>query len=166
MKMSTISACLMMLGAVSGCSSVPGDDPAPIYGAAASARPDQLSLRAADADQQQAVVAGDIAKIRAIMHSGYRVNAPTNRVMSRDEILSMFDKGIITAEPVQRTVEAAVVNGSTGIVMGRETLVPATGSPLAKTSGGQPILRRFTNIYSFENGKWWFLGRHFNQIRQ
>ena len=76
----------------------------------------------------------------------------------------MFDKGIITAEPLERTIESAVVQGTTGIIMGRENLVPLPGSPLAKASGGRPILRRFTNIYSFESGKWWFLGRHFNQV--
>ena len=85
--------------------------------------------------------------------------------MEGAEILSMFDKGVITAEPVERTIEATVVHGTTGIVMGRETLIPPAGSPLAKASGGQPILRRFTNIYSFESGKWGFLGRHFNQVK-
>ncbi len=98
------------------------------------------------------------------MHPEYRVNTPLNRVMTGAEVLSMFEKGMITAEPVARTEEAAIVSGTTGIIMGRETLVPSLGSPLAKTSGGQPILRRFTNIYSFERGKWWFIGRHFNQV--
>jgi hypothetical protein len=84
--------------------------------------------------------------------------------MTRAKILSMFEKGLITAEPVDRTYEGAIVSGSTGVVMGRESLVPSAGSPSARTSGGPRILRRFTNIYSFESGKWRFIGRHFNQV--
>ena len=126
----------------------------------------EASLRHADELQRAAVVAGDLEAIRRMMHPGYRVNAPTNRVMTREEILSMFERGLIAAEPVERTVEAVVVSGTTGLVMGRETLVPVPGSQLAKAFGERPLLRRFTNVYSFENGKWWFLGRHFSQAPQ
>lgn len=125
--------------------------------------PDETSLRAADEMQRRAVVAGDIELVASIMHPKYRVNAPTNRVLTGEQILSMFEQGMITAEPVERIVEAAVVSGTTGLVMGRETLVPPPGSQLARTFGDGPLLRRFTNVYSFENGKWWFLARHFSQ---
>jgi hypothetical protein len=128
--------------------------------------PDETSLRAADEGQRTAVVAGDIERVRAMMHPKYRVNAPTNRVLTGEQILSMFEQGIITAEPVERIVEAAVVSGTTGLVMGSETLIPPPGSQLARTFGEQPLLRRFTNVYSFENGRWWFLARHFTQAPQ
>lgn len=128
--------------------------------------PDEMSLRAADELQRTAVVAGDIERVRAMMHPQYRVNAPTNRVLTGEQILSMFERGNITAEPVERIVEAAVVSGTTGLVMGRETLVPPPESQLAKTFGNRPLMRRFTNIYSFENGNWWFLARHFTQTPQ
>jgi hypothetical protein len=128
--------------------------------------PDETSLRAADELQRTAVVAGDIERVRVMMHPKYRVNAPTNRVLTGEQILSMFEQGIITAEPVERIVEAAVVSGTTGLVMGRETLTPLPGSQLASTFGERPLLRRFTNVYSFENGRWWFLARHFTQAPQ
>jgi hypothetical protein len=126
----------------------------------------EASLRAADELQRPAVAAGDVQAVRTLMHPQYRVNAPTNRVMTGEEILSMFDRGLITAEPVQRTVEAAVVSGTTGLVMGRETLVPPPASQLAKTFGARTLQRRFTNVYSFENGRWSFLARHFTQAPQ
>jgi hypothetical protein len=128
--------------------------------------PDENSLRAADELQRAAVEAGDTELVRAMMHPKYRVNAPTNTVLTGEQILSMFERGIITAEPVDRIVEAAVVTGTTGLVMGRETLIPPPGSQLARTFGERPLLRRFTNVYSFENGKWWFLARHFTQTAQ
>ena len=129
-----------------------------------SPTPTEASLVGADELQRTAVVAGDVEAIRTMMHPQYRVNAPTNRVMTREEILAMFAQGVITAEPVQRTVEATVVSGTTGLVMGSETLIPPPGSELAKAFGEQPILRRFTNIYSFEDGRWWFIARHFSQV--
>ena len=125
----------------------------------------EATLRAADELQRRAVFAGDVEAVRAMMHPRYRVNAPNNRVMTREEILGMYERGIITAEPVQRVVEVAVVSGMTGLVMGQDTLVPPPGSELAKAFGERPLLRRFTNVYTFENGKWWFLGRHFSQAR-
>jgi hypothetical protein len=128
--------------------------------------PDEMSLRVADELQRTAVVAGDVALVRSMMHPQYRVNAPTNRVLTGDQILSMFEQGMIGAEPVERTIESAVVSGTTGLVMGRETLVPSPGSQLARAFGERPLLRRFTNVYSFENGKWWFLARHFAQAPQ
>ena len=138
----------------------------PIVGQPALVAPTEESLRAADELQRSAVVAGDVEAVRTIMHPRFRVNAPTNRVMTREEILSMFERGLITAEPVQRTVEATLVSGTTGLVMGSETLVPPPGSQLAKVFGSRPLLRRFTNVYSFENGRWWFLARHFSQAPQ
>ena len=123
----------------------------------------EASLRAADEVQRSAVANGDVEAINAMMHSQYRVNAPTNRVMTREDILAMFEECIITAEPVERVVEAAFVGGTTGLVMGRERLVPPPGSALARAFGEGPILRRFTNVYSFENDRWWFLARHFTQ---
>ena len=123
----------------------------------------ETSLRAADELQRSAVAAGDVEPINAMMHPQYRVNAPTNRVMTREDILAMFEEGIITAEPVERIVEAALVSGTTGLVMGLDRLVPPPGSALAQAFGEGPILRRFTNVYSFENDRWWFLARHFTQ---
>ena len=146
--------------ALAGCTVAPAlrQPPAPAV--------NEASLRAADELQRAAVAAGDVQAVRALMHPRYRVNAPTNRVMTREEILVMFERGVITAEPVQRIIEAALVSGTTGLVMGRETLVPTPGSQLATASGGRPQLRRFTNVYTFENGRWWFLARHFTQTPQ
>nr|MBA3835377.1 nuclear transport factor 2 family protein [Sphingomonas sp.] len=98
--------------ALIGCSGGPGVEP--LSATAVS----EGSLRAADDLQRAAVVAGDVQAVRAMMHPQYRVNAPTNRVMTREEILSMFEGGLIAAEPVERIVEAAVVSGTTGLVMG------------------------------------------------
>lgn len=123
----------------------------------------ETSLRAADELQRSAVAAGDVEAISAMMHPQYRVNTPTNRVVIREEILMMFEEGIITAEPVERVVEAALVSGTTGLIMGHERLVPPRGSALALAFGEGPMLRRFTNVYSFEKGRWWFLARHFTQ---
>ena len=146
--------------ALAGCT--PGSD----VGRSSATAVDEASLRAADELQRRAVEAGDVEVVRAMMHPRYRVNAPTGRVMTREEILAMFDQGLIGAEPVQRTVEAAVVSGTTGLVMGRETLAPPAGSQLAKAFGERPLMRRFTNVYSFENGRWRFLARHFTQAPQ
>lgn len=146
--------------ALAGCSG------APSVGQPSSLAVNEASLRAADDLQRTAVAAGDVQAIRTMMHPAYRVNAPTGRVMTRGEILGMFERGLITAEPIERTVETAVVSGTTGLIMGHERLVPPPGSQLATAFGGRPLLRRFTNVYSFEKGRWWFLARQFTQAPQ
>ena len=114
---SVVFACL----ALTGCTIQPDVAKSP------SMAVSEASLRAADEHQRTAIAEGEVEAVRILMHSQYRVNAPTNRVMTREEILSMFERGVITAEDVQRTVEAAVVSGTTGVVREERLLCVESG---------------------------------------
>jgi hypothetical protein len=41
---------------------------------------------------------------------------------------------------------------------------PAAASELGRTSGARPLQRRYTNIYVWEDGHWFWLARHANVV--
>ena len=57
------------------------------------------------------VAAGDVAGLGALAHPNLRINAPTGRVLDRDQFLSGMRSGGIAAEHFERTAEDVSVTG-------------------------------------------------------
>ncbi len=122
---------------------------------------DETAVLAADARQRDAVASGDGARVAALAHANLLVNAPSNRVLTRDDVVRMVATGEIANDNWERTPESVAVTGNVGVVMGRETLVTVAGSEQAQMFGaGKKLDRRFTNVYVREGGDWRFLARH------
>jgi hypothetical protein len=124
------------------------------------ARPDDASLLAADAEQKRIIVEQDLDAQRRFMHDRYIVNAPANRVLRKADALELMARGGNAAERFDRVIEGHQITGSIGIVMGREVVQPTADSQLGQQFGARPLLRRFTNVFVFEDGRWVFLARH------
>jgi hypothetical protein len=124
----------------------------------------EAELRALDAAQRAAIVAGDARAMEALSHRNLRVNAPSNRVMTREEVLAMIKSGAIAAERFERTPESVTITGDVGVVMGSERIVPTATSESGRLFGVKPLDRRYTNVYLREGGKWRFLARHANVV--
>ena len=121
------------------------------------------SLRTVDESQRRMVAAGDAAGLEQLAHPGLQINAPTGRVLGREQFLSMMRGGQIKAEQFDRVAETVTVTGRNGVVMGRETFTPPTAaSDLGRTYGVVPLQRRYTNVYLLEDGRWRWLARHAN----
>lgn len=127
--------------------------------ASAHPKPDETSLRSADAMQMRIIVEEDAKAQREFMHPDYILNAPSNRVMRKEQLVSMLAQGQMASERFERTIEAASITGDVGIVMGRETVTPSPNSQLGKQFGNKALARRFTNVFLWENGEWRFLAR-------
>ena len=123
-------------------------------------QPTEVSLRMADAEQMRIIVEGDAKAQQNFMHPNYMINAPANRVLRKDQVVRMLATGEIASEAFQRTVEATMITGAVGIVMGNETVTPAPDSELGRLHPGKTLRRRFTNVFLWEAGKWRFLARH------
>ena len=93
------------------------------------------------------------------MHPDYIINGPSSRVMREEQLVEMLAAGQMASESFERTIEGTSITRNIGIVMGRETVTPATGSQLARQFGSRAIARRFTNVFVWERGKWRFLAR-------
>lgn len=119
-------------------------------------------VRALDEAQRKMVATSDLAGLTALSHANLRINAPVNRVLTREQFLKNMSTGEIAAEQFERTPEEISISGDVAVVMGRETFTPAPASELGRIYGAVPLLRRYTNVYVRENGRWFWLARHAN----
>jgi hypothetical protein len=132
---------------------------------AAAVQPNETSLRAADAEELRIVLTGDANAMRALTHPNYIVNSPVNQIVRKDQLIKMLSEGQIASEAIERTIEAAAITGSVGIVMGRETIKPKPTSELGRVHGAKNLERRFTNVFLFEEGGWRLLARQSTVIQ-
>ena len=124
----------------------------------------EASLRAADAEQMRIIVDGDAKTQGAFMHENYILNGPANRVMRKPVLVDMLAQGQMASESFERVIEGTAITGNIGVVMGREIVQPGSGSQLSKQFGTKALNRRFTNVFIFEQGKWFFLARQASVI--
>lgn len=135
--------------------------PATALGAQSTTSP-EAELLAVDDHERKLVLAGDAEAMRVLAHPDLHINAPTNEVLNRDEFLQRLKQHIIAFENLRRFPEEVVITGNIGIVMGREEVLPTQASESAKLFGMRPLVRRYTNVYIKDNGRWRFLARHAN----
>jgi len=124
----------------------------------------EMSLLAVDARQRDAVATADLDAIAAISHTNLRVNAPSNRILTRDDLIRMVGSGEIKNEVFERTPESVVISGDVGLVMGREVVFPGAASEQARMYGTRTLNRRYTNVYVRKGGAWRHLARHANIV--
>jgi hypothetical protein len=156
-----IAACLLAIG--SGMAALPAAAAIP-EPAAQSA--DQRAVLAADAQQRLAVASGDTDAINAIAHPNLRVNAPNNRILTREDLVRMVASGEIRNEVFVRTPEDVVITGDIGVVMGHEEVFPGAESEQARMYGRRTLRRRYTNVFIRSADGWRHLARHANIIAE
>jgi hypothetical protein len=125
---------------------------------------DERAVLAADARQRDAVGNVDLPAIRAISHPNLRVNAPSNRILTREDLVRMVGSGEIRNEVFVRVPETVVVTGNIGVVMGHETVLPGANSEQARMYGRKTLNRRYTNVFVRQGKRWLHLARHANVI--
>lgn len=144
---------------------LPALRPAPVSGQAAPAAPAvqadvaavEARIRALEAEEIRALVAGDRATLSRLWAEDFTVNAPRNVVVrGRDGVLALIDSGVIDYAGFEREIEVLRVDGDMALVMGWETVHPRGAAPLA----GQVVRRRFTNIWRLRDGDWVQVARH------
>jgi hypothetical protein len=67
--------------------------------------------------------------------------------------------GEIAAEGFERTAEDVSISGNIAVVMGREIFTPVASSELGRKFGAKPLQRRYTNVYVWQRGRWFWLAR-------
>ncbi len=125
---------------------------------------DERAVLAADSEQRRAVASADVAAIERISDPHLRVNAPNNRILSREDLIRMVASGEIRNEVFERVPEQVVITGDVGVVMGHEIVFPGAGSEQARMYGRRTLNRRYTNVYIRSGGVWRHIARHANII--
>ena len=142
-----------------------GSAPAAAQPRAAIARsPDETALLEADARQRDAVANVDPGAIRRVSHPNLRVNAPSNHILTREDLVRMVGSGEIRNEVFERVPEMVTITGDVGVVMGHETVLPGAASEQARMYGRRSLDRRYTNVYLRVDGRWLHLARHANIV--
>jgi hypothetical protein len=124
----------------------------------------RAALAKLDLQQKDMVAKADVDGLTTLSASGLTINAPTGRVLTREQFLAMMRNGQIGAENFERTVESVTVSGDVGVVMGSEVFTPTAQSELGRTYGAVPLTRRYTNVYVRVGGAWRWLARHANVV--
>jgi hypothetical protein len=124
----------------------------------------EAALARLDMEQKAMVGRADVNQLAALSAPELTINAPTGRVLTREQFLTMMRDGRIGAEEFERTIESVQVSGDVGVVMGREVFTPTPQSELGRTYGAVPLNRRYTNIYRLDHGRWLWLARHANVV--
>lgn len=125
---------------------------------------DERALLAADRAQRDAVASGKPAAVVAISHPDLRINAPSNRILTRDMLAAMVLSGEIRNDVFERTPESVTVTHNLGVVMGSETVQSPPTTEQARLYGTKELKRRYTNVYLLTRGKWLHIARHANLI--
>ena len=120
------------------------------------------SLRAVDAAQYAAASKPDVDALAALTLPTFIINSPSGDTGTGERTLQRFRSGEVSHESFTRIIERIAITENVGIVMGREIarLSPTSIDGRARGGNTSPVLRRFTNIYLWQNGKWGWLARH------
>lgn len=124
----------------------------------------EAELASLDLEQKVMVAKADVQKLAALAAPGLTINAPTGRVLAREQFLAMMRNGQIGAEEFQRRIESVTVSGDVGVVMGSEIFTPTAKSELGRMYGAVPLRRRYTNVYVRDHGHWLWFARHANVV--
>ena len=102
----------------------------------------------------------DTAAMLNIWASDYFVNRPAGIVSTRDQVLRMVLTDTISFSSISFEIEKIVVKTNFVVVMGNETVTPSGNNPNAD----RILKRRYTHIWSRENGNWRLTARHANVL--
>jgi hypothetical protein len=72
--------------------------------------------------------------------------------------------GAIASDRSERAIERLTITGAVGVVMGNETITATPGSISGQMFASSPLIRRFTNVYVWEDARWRLLARHANVV--
>jgi hypothetical protein len=157
MKASVLVLLLVAAAVTGGAMSAATAEPATL--------PDETSLREADNAQLLAARNRNADALDAMMAPAFIVNSPEGEIWPRARVLAMWRNRGIGHDHFERFVESVVLSRNVGIVAGRELVQPSADSVAGKRrhDGGVRVTRRFTNVWLWENGRWWFFARHANE---
>jgi hypothetical protein len=107
----------------------------------------------------------DVEAIAALLHQNFIINGPNNRCGARDQIVRL-SQGAFAHGKCHRHIERVAITGNVGVLMGDEIVTPDKRSLLADWFGTNPLRRRFTDMYVFEDGKWLLLACQASVVRE
>lgn len=110
---------------------------------------DEALLRKLEDMEREAILKGDTTLLSELMSKKIVVQNPENAIVGFQQIMDRIKKGKINYSSFERRIDNIAFMNSIAVVMGLETLVPQADTK----NVGKTVTRRFTNIWTKENGK-------------
>jgi ketosteroid isomerase-like protein len=117
----------------------------------------EREVRLADQAAAKAILERDEAGVDLYFAPNSITNNPRGGLtLGNEGVKALFKTGVINYASFERVIEHVEIHGKTAIVMGNETLTTAgkDGKP------GEPVKRRFTNVWTKNSGRWQIIARH------
>lgn len=122
----------------------------------------EQDVRAAEQRHLAAFGSDDAVAIEALLSNDFFVNSPRYEILDKAQLMGLVRSGVLNTQSFDQKIEQIRRFGDIAVVMGGDSVVFAPPAPNA----GQPIRRRFTDIWRLEDGEWRFVARHANPICQ
>lgn len=122
----------------------------------------EKEIRQVEEKRAAAFRAKDTAALLKIWAPDYTVNRPAGVVSTRDQVLNLVLKDTISFTSFEFEIEQVLIKKDFVTVMGSETVRPSGNNPDA----GKTLKRRYTHIWTKENGNWRLFVRHANILYQ
>ena len=111
---------------------------------------DETLIRTLEERERKAILKGDTLEQQELMSKKIIVQNPENTIVGFQQILDRIKSGKINYSSFERKIDSIAFLNDIVIVMGLETLIPQGDTQNA----GKNVIRRFTNIWTKENGAW------------
>ncbi|MEJ8756083.1 nuclear transport factor 2 family protein [Pontibacter sp. H259] len=111
---------------------------------------DETMIRKLDNMEREAILKSDTLQLSQLMSKKIVVQNPENSIVGFRQIMQRIRSGKINYSAFERQIDSVVLVNGIAVIMGLETVTPKGNSQKA----GKTIKRRFTNIWTKENGTW------------
>ena len=112
-----------------------------------SQQQDDVLIRKLEDAERQAILKSDTVQLSKLMSRKIVVQNPENAIVGYNQIMDRIKTGKINYSIFERRIDTISFINGIAIVMGEETLMPKSD-----TQPGKIVKRRFTNIWTKENG--------------
>lgn len=117
------------------------------------------TIKSLEQNVVKGILEADTNLLKQVWAAEFMVNTPRNDIAKNREAVFEHQKmGLISYSSFERVVEDILVQEDIVITMGYEVFVSRKDIPGAKA--GQPVKRRFTNIWKMDKGNWQQIARH------
>lgn len=93
-----------------------------------------------------------------ILSDEFIVNSPIGRILTKSEMLSLLERGVIRHFSYEEHIELMTRRGDHVVVMGYDVVTNAPEGP--------QIRRRFTNVWAESADSWQLVARHAHHIAE
>ena len=122
----------------------------------------EKEIRQMEEKRVAAYIKKDTAALLKILAPEYCANRPLGVVSTREKVLELVLTDSISFSSYKFEIEHIIIKKNFVITMGNDTVEPRGNN----RNAGQTLKRRYTHIWSKENGNWLLIARHANIVCQ